>query len=323
MLDSLKKIREFFEEVYALEQFELLSVDQATWLKGYHWPCEDPQSVLQVSHGMAERLLRYQPLADYLNKQKIVMIGHDHLGHGASIHTDPPGYFHDKTLKHGLVQDLYQVTQWGKNKYPNLPFFILGHSMGSFILRNYLYEFGEKLTGAILVGTGQQPLWLTRFGQQSAKLLGKIQGEKHPSKLIDQLAFGNMNRKIHNKKTNKDWLVSLPEEVTAYLADPDCGFLFTLNGYQELFSLIIRAQEPEEINKIPKELPLLFLSGKADPIGDFGKGVMKAASTYQAAGMKQVTVRLYEKARHELLNEAQKSTVFNDISKWMENISIK
>ncbi|MGX7204693.1 alpha/beta fold hydrolase [Enterococcus pingfangensis] len=306
-----------------MEQFELLSVDRKTWLKGYHWPCEDPRAVLQVSHGMAEHVLRYQPLADYLNTQKIVMIGHDHLGHGASIHEDPPGYFHDKSVKHGLVQDLYQVTQWGQTKYPDLPFFILGHSMGSFILRNYLYEFGEAISGAILVGTGQQPVWLTRFGQQSAKLLGKIQGEKHPSKLIDQLAFGNMNRKIRNKKTTKDWLVSLPEEVAVYLADPNCGFLFTLNGYQELFSLIIRAQEPEEIKKIPKELPLLFLSGNADPIGEFGKGVMKAAGTYQAAGMKQVTVRLYEKARHELLNEAQKLTIFHDISKWMENISIK
>src|SRR5699024_10715685 len=113
----------------------------------------------------------------------------------------------------------------------------------------------------------------------------------------------------------KDWLVSLPEEVDTYLADPNCGFLFTLSGYQELFTLIIQAQDPNLLKKIPKDLPLLFLSGKEDPVGEFGKGVMRAANTYQAAGLEHVTVRFYEKARHELLNEAQKFTVFHDICK--------
>lgn len=306
-----------------VETFEILSVDQKTPLHGYHWMCENPWAVLQVTHGMAEHLLRYEPLATYLNERNIVVIGHDHLGHGGSVHEEPHGYFHDEKIKHGLVQDLYQVTQWGKETYPNLPFFILGHSMGSFVLRNYLYEHGKAINGAIVVGTGQQPAWLARFGQGSAKLLSKIQGEKHPSKLIDQLAFGNMNRKIPNKRTDKDWLVSLSEEVDAYLADPRCGFLFTLSGYHELFSLIIRSQEPELIQKVPKELPLLFLSGKEDPVGEFGKGVMKAAKTYQAAGVKHVTVQLYENARHELLNETQKLTVFHDICKWMENYSEK
>jgi alpha-beta hydrolase superfamily lysophospholipase len=207
-----------------LETVELLSVDETTRLQGYHWSCDKPWAVLQVTHGMAEHLLRYEALAEYLNEQGIVVIGHDHLGHGSSIQEAPKGYFHDETIKHGLVQDLYEVTQWGKKQYPKLPFFILGHSMGSFVLRNYIYDYGEELQGAILVGTGQQPVWLTRMGQKSAKLLSKIQGEKHPSKLIDRLAFGTMNRKIEAPRTDKDWLVSLPEEVDAYLADPNCGF---------------------------------------------------------------------------------------------------
>lgn len=308
-----------------LEKFEILSVDQKTSVQGYHWTCKEPWAVLQLTHGMAEHLMRYEVLADYLNERNIAVIGHDHLGHGASISSQKglQGYFHDEKTKHGLVQDLYQVTEWGKKLYPDVPLFVLGHSMGSFVLRNYLYEHGEAISGAILVGTGQQPVWLTRFGQYSAKLLSKIQGEKHPSKLIDQLAFGNMNRKIANKRTNKDWLSSLSEEVDAYLADPKCGFLFTLSGYYELFSLIIRSQEPELLQQVPKNFPLLFLSGKEDPVGEYGKGVMKAAKTYQAAGVKQVTVKLYENARHELLNETQKLTVFHDICKWMENISGK
>lgn len=306
-----------------LETVELLSVDETTRLQGYHWSCDEPWAVLQVTHGMAEHLLRYEALAEYLNEQGIVVIGHDHLGHGSSIKEDPKGYFHDETIKHGLVQDVYQVTQWGKKQYPKLPFFILGHSMGSFVLRNYIYDYGEEIQGAILVGTGQQPVWLTRMGQKSAKLLSKIQGEKHPSKLIDRLAFGTMNRKIEAPRTDKDWLVSLPEEVDAYLADPNCGFLFTLNGYHELFTLIIRAQNAELVHKVPKNLPILLLSGKEDPVGEYGKGVMKAARAYRAAGVQQVTVRLYEKARHELLNETQKLSVFNDICIWMEKNSGK
>lgn len=306
-----------------LETVELLSVDETTRLQGYHWSCDEPWAVLQVTHGMAEHLLRYEALAEYLNEQGIVVIGHDHLGHGSSIKEDPKGYFHDETIKHGLVQDVYQVTQWGKKQYPKLPFFILGHSMGSFVLRNYIYDYGEEIQGAILVGTGQQPVWLTRMGQKSAKLLSKIQGKKHPSKLIDRLAFGTMNRKIEAPRTDKDWLVSLPEEVDAYLADPNCGFLFTLNGYHELFTLIIRAQNAELVHKVPKNLPILLLSGKEDPVGEYGKGVMKAARAYRAAGVQQVTVRLYEKARHELLNETQKLSVFNDICIWMEKNSGK
>ena len=295
-----------------VKKFELLSADKKTTLSGYHWPCEKPWAVLQITHGMAEHLMRYEGFADYLNEQHIAVIGHDHLGHGASMGENPPGYFHDERLKHGLVQDLYQMTEWGKNVYPELPFFILGHSMGSFVLRNYLYDHGDAITGAIIVGTGQQPFWLTQAGLKAAKLLAKFQGTKHPSKLIDRLAFGNMNRRIPLKRTEKDWLSSLPAEVDKYLADLNCGFLFTLNGYQELFSLII-----------PKELPLLFLSGKEDPVGDFGKGVMKAARTYQAAGLSKITVQLYEGARHEVLNETQKLTVFHDICKWMENNSEK
>lgn len=306
-----------------LKNFELLSVDQKTMLKGYHWPCEKPWAILQVTHGMAEHLKRYTALAEYLNEQNIAVFGHDHLGHGASKGENPPGYFHDKKLKHGLVQDLYQVTQWGKDVYPNRPIFILGHSMGSFVLRNYLYDYSAEIAGAMIVGTGQQPVWLTQAGLKTAKLLSKFQGGKHPSKLIDQMAFGNMNRKIARKRTEKDWLSSVPEEVDKYLADHDCGFLFTLNGYQELFSLIIRSQDLTLMQEISRDLPILFLSGKEDPVGEFGKGVMKAAQAYQAAGLYNITVQLYEGARHEILMENQKLTIFHDICKWMEKISGK
>ncbi|OJG45213.1 hypothetical protein RV04_GL002261 [Enterococcus hermanniensis] len=269
---------------------------------------------------MAEHLLRYQALAKFLVKQRIAVIGHDHLGHGKTAENGTLGYFHDSTIEQGLVKDLYRITQWGRQHYPEIPYFILGHSMGSFVLRNYLYEYGQKIDGAIFVGTGQQPTWLTALGKNVANVLSKIQGEKHPSKLVDVLAFGTMNRKIKNKRTEKDWLVTLPTEVNAYLADKHCGFLFTLSGYQELFSLIISAQDNHLMTTIPTELPLLFLSGKEDPVGEYGKGVMKAASSYRKAGVENVTVRLYENARHELLNEAQKEDVFRDICKWMEKI---
>lgn len=302
------------------ESFQVVSAEKKTVVQGYHWACQEPRAVLQVAHGMAEHLLRYQNFAEFLTEHRIVVIGHDHLGHGKTAESGTLGYFHDSTVEHGLVKDMFRITQWGKEQYPGLPYFILGHSMGSFVLRNYLYTYGQEIDGAILVGTGQQPTWLTALGKNMAAVLSKIQGEKHPSKLIDILAFGSMNRKIQNKRTDKDWLVTLPTEVNAYLADKDCGFLFTLSGYRELFSLIIRSQDSCLLTMIPTGLPLLFLSGKEDPVGEYGKGVMKAASSYRKAGVENVTVKLYENARHELLNEKQKEVVFQDICKWMEKI---
>ncbi|MGM0215855.1 alpha/beta fold hydrolase [Enterococcus sp. AZ109] len=300
------------------ESFQLPSADQKTMIQGYFWTCDEPKAVLQLSHGMAEHILRYQEFAEYLNQQQIAVIGHDHLGHGKSVQAASYGYFHNDEIEDGLINDLHQVTRYAKERLPNSPCFCLGHSMGSFVLRNYLYEYAHELTGAILVGTGQQPKWLTKTGRLLANCLAQIQGEDHYSKFIDQLAFGGNNRRISPKRTDKDWLVSLPEEVDNYIADQLCGFLFTLNGYQELFSLIIGAQDQEKMRKLPKDFPLLFLSGQEDPIGEYGKGVLKAAKSYHEVGLKLVEVHLYENARHELLNERQKKLVYADLVNWLK-----
>lgn len=302
------------------ESFQLPSVDQKTMLQGYLWTCEEPKAVLQLSHGMAEHILRYEEFAMYLNQQQFAVIGHDHLGHGNSVAGDNYGYFHGDQIENGLIEDLHQVTDYGKQRWPGLPYFCLGHSMGSFVLRNYLYDYAYELTGAIIVGTGQQPKWLTKTGRAMARGLAQIQGDDHYSKAIDHIAFGGNNRRIFPKRTDKDWLVSLPEEVDKYIEDQLCGFLFTLNGYQELFSLIIGSQDQEKMQKLPADLPLLFLSGQEDPIGDYGKGVLKAAKSYQHAGLERVEVHSYENARHELLNEAQKYLVYADLVKWLKKI---
>ncbi|WP_146623330.1 alpha/beta fold hydrolase [Enterococcus florum] len=305
------------------ESFQLLSTDGKTRLQGYLWTCDDPKWILQLSHGMAEHILRYAPLAEWMNLRGILVVGHDHLGHGKSARADHHGYFHSSSVEKGLVQDLYQVTKYVKGRYPELPIVVLGHSMGSFVLRNYLYTHSRAIDGAVIVGTGQQPNWLTRAGKTAASLIGSVKGDYHKSKLIDRLAFGGNNRKIKHPRTDKDWLVSLPHEVDAYLADQFCGFLFTVNGYQELFSYIIDSQDKEKIREIPSELPLLFLSGMEDPVGEYGKGVLKAAKSYRNAGIKQIEVRLYENARHEVLNERQKEQVFCDLFKWLGKIEAK
>ncbi|EOH94449.1 alpha/beta fold hydrolase [Enterococcus pallens] len=300
------------------ESFQLLSVDQQTPLQGYFWSCENPKAVLQLSHGMAEHILRYESFAEYLNQYQIAVVGHDHLGHGGSVENERYGHFHDNKVENGLVADLHQVTQYAKQEFGKLPYFCLGHSMGSFVLRNYLYDYAYELDGAIIVGTGQQPKWLTKTGRGLAKSLAKIQGKTHYSRLIDRIAFGGNNRRIPQQRTEKDWLVSLPEEVDNYLSDQLCGFLFTLGGYQELFSLIIGSQDQEKIAQLPADLPLLFLSGKEDPIGDYGKGVLNAAKAYQEAGLERIEVHLYENARHEVLNERQKEQVYQDLIKWLK-----
>lgn len=302
------------------KSFQVPSVDQQTQLQGYLWTCENPKAVLQLSHGMAEHILRYEPFAEYLNQYQIAVVGHDHLGHGASVENERYGHFHDKQVENGLIADLHQVTRYAKKQFGDLPYFCLGHSMGSFVLRNYLYEYAYELDGAIIVGTGQQPNWLTKAGRGVAKGLAKVQGETHYSRLIDRIAFGGNNKRISSQRTEKDWLVSVPEEVDKYLADQLCGFLFTLGGYQELFSLIIGSQDQTKIAQLPADLPLLFLSGKEDPIGDYGKGVLKAAKAYQTAGMEKIEVHLYENARHEILNERQKEQVYQDLINWLKKI---
>ena len=280
-----------------------------------------PRAVLQMTHGMVEYIGRYEELARFLAGQGIAAVGHDHLGHGGTAATkEDYGYFGRPDGNRLLLDDIFAVTRWAKAlpALAGLPWFLLGHSMGSFYARQYLCEHGGELSGAILMGTGWQPRAAALAGRALCHLLAAFKGWHYRSKLVDGMAFGSYNRSFAPARTSKDWLNRDGREVDRYLADERCSFRFTLNGYDSLFTGLARLCDRRLLAQAPKDLPLLFLSGADDPVGSRGKGVERAAQSLRDAGVRHIAVKLYPAARHELLLELNRQEVFADIQAFME-----
>ena len=281
-------------------------------------PEGEVRAVLQLSHGMVEFIDRYKPLAEYLAGRGILVTGHDHLGHGASIRTkDDYGYFAEPDGNRAVLDDLHAMTVLTKELYPGVPYFLLGHSMGSFYARQYLCEYGTELDGAIIMGTGFQPKALVSLARTVCRVLAVFFGWHHRSALVKNLSFLGYNKGLEGR-TPQDWLNRDPAEVDKYRADERCMFTFTLNAYYSMFSGILRLYDPAFLDRMPKDLPLLFLAGDADPVGEQGKGVKRAIDSLKAAGVKNIELTLYPGARHELLVETNKLEVFADIGNWLD-----
>ena len=281
-----------------------------------------PRAVLQMTHGMVEYIGRYEQLACWLADRGVAAVGHDHLGHGGSVVSrEEYGYFGRPDGNRLLLDDIHRVTRWAKAlpELEGLPWFLLGHSMGSFYARQYLCEYGGELQGAILMGTGWQPRAAARAGRALCHLLAAFHGWRYRSKLVDSMAFGSYNRSFRPARTSKDWLNRDEKEVDRYLSEERCSFRFTLNGYNSLFTALERLCDKELLARAPKDLPVLFLSGDDDPVGDRGRGVQKAAQSLRDAGMRRVEVKLYPGARHELLVELNRQEVFADIGSFIQN----
>lgn len=189
--------------------------------------------------------------------------------------------------------------------------------MGSFILRNYLFRYGTGIEGAIICGTGSQPQALVKLCKAVAALQGVFLGDKHVAKLINRLAFGSYNSRIQEAKTSSDWLCTDDQVVEDYVKDPLCGFTFTVNGFKTLFELLNRLNKTENLSKMPKKLPIHFISGDLDPVGSYGEGVKKAYEDFQKAGMERISLKLYPGGRHELLNEKNKQQVYEELYSWI------
>lgn len=276
--------------------------------------------VLQIVHGMAEYIERYEEFAEYLTDRGVVVTGEDHLGHGKSVAGGEPfGYFCGQDPATVVVRDVHRLKKMTQELYPSVPYVILGHSMGSFILRNYLCRYGTGIAGAVIMGTGMQPPGLIRISKLAAAVQRLFCGDRHMSRLLDRAAFGSYNRRIENPKTPFDWLSRSSESVERYMADPLCGFTFTVNGFRTLFELISRIQKRGNLEKVPRTLPLLMISGTADPVGDYGEGVRRAHKSLKAAGVQDICLKLYSDSRHELLNETNKNVVMQDIYDWLQN----
>lgn len=304
------------------EEFYFNSASGTTKIHAVRYiPAGKIHAILQISHGMVEYAERYEDFALFLASKGFLVTGNDHLGHGKSVNSRKDwGYFAKKDGNHAVLYDLYQLTQITKEKYPNIPYFILGHSMGSFYARQYLVEFGHELDGAIIMGTGCQPFLLVQAGRLITSILALFKGWHYRSKLVNLLAFGNYNKSFQPARTPKDWLSKDTAMVDKHMADEFCSFTFTLNGYYTMFTGISRLYDKKLLSRMPKELPVFFVAGEDDPVGDFGKGVLKAADMFKNIGMKNVKVKLYPTDRHEVLNETDREQVYNDIYTWLTSI---
>lgn len=277
------------------------------------------RAVLQISHGMVEFIERYSEFAEFLNKSGILVVGNDHLGHGQTAGCDEDlGYFCESHMSATVVEDLHSVTTYIKNKYPGVPYFLLGHSMGSFMARRYIMTYGDELDGAVISGTGYTPPALLTSGKMTAAFFGKLKGDRYRSSMMKNIAFGSYNKRIPNAKTENDWLTRDENIVDWYNHEKYCTFMFTVNGYRTLFETLTFIQNKENYKKIPKKLPILFIAGNEDPVGNYGEGVEFVYKSYRELDMHDVNMKLYNGDRHEILNELDKETVYLDVLSWIE-----
>lgn len=303
-----------------LHEFTFPSADGRTQIHAVEWlPEGQPRAVIQISHGVAEYILRYSPFARYLTERGFVVAGHDHLGHGTSLIPDAPRlYFGPKGSWNTVVDDLYTRRKLIAERYPGLPCILMGHSMGSFLVRTYLIRYPGTVDAAILMGTGQMPGTVIRAGQAIAAEEARRVGESKWSPIVEKLVFGAYNQKFSPARTNSDWLSVSESNVDRYLSDPLCGGKVTVGLFREMLWGLRFISKPENLKRMNLNTPILFISGADDPVGDMGKGVERAFQSFERAGMRDLSFKLYPGLRHEILNEYCSVAVAEDLYLWLD-----
>lgn len=278
-----------------------------------------PRAVVQIEHGIAEHINRYDDFMGFLAEHGIVAVGDDHLGHGQSIANESEkGLFAESKGWDRVIDDVDKLRSLMRQEYPDLPYILFGHSMGSFIVRTYIIRNPGKYDAAIISGTGHQGRGLVLAGFTAANLLTRLKGPAAPGDFLNNMAFGSYCDKITNPRTPFDWLSRDEENVDKYIADPLCGFVAKVSLYRDMMEGVKFVTDQKNIDKMNKEAPVYFMSGEADPVGDYGVGVERAYQAFCAAGLKDVSMKLYPGGRHEMLNELNREEVKQDILAWIE-----
>ncbi|WP_312636739.1 alpha/beta hydrolase [Oscillibacter sp.] len=301
------------------QEFTVLSRDGKTELHAVEWlPEGRPRAVLQIAHGVSEYVLRYEELAAYLTERGFAVVGNDHLGHGASVASGAPRvYFGPAGSWETVVDDLYALRCLAGQKFPGLPYFLLGHSMGSFLVRTYLIRYPGTVDGAILMGTGQMPRVLTAAGRAIAAVECRKIGETRSSPLVQKLAFGTYNKAFAPNRTEFDWVSSDETTVNFYKEDPHCGENPSVGLFREMLGGIAFITNRANLEKMNLSTPVLFVSGEEDPVGERGRGARRAYRSFQRAGVRDTELRLYPGARHEILNDVCRREVCRDLADWL------
>ena len=295
------------------------SADGKTTIHGVFWePQGEVKGVLQLVHGMQEYIMRYDKTAEYFASRGYAVVGHDHIGHGQSITMETDLSTFPAGASDFLPEDVHTLQKMTREKYPDVPYFILGHSMGSFVVRKYIYLYGADVDGAMIMGTGYFGSTLLSVGRKLTATIGRRKGRNYVSGLVRNMGFMGYNKGFEPAGFGLDWLCSNVAVQEAYKNDPLCGIDFTVGAYNEMFRMITDIEKPENIAKMPKDLPVMFLAGEKDPVGQQTKGVKKVAELFSQAGMENVSVVLYPGLRHEVLNEEEGDRVRGDMLNFME-----
>lgn len=288
-------------------------------------PARPPRGIVQLVHGMSEHVERYAGFAEFLADQGFAVAANDHVGHGKSAaNTDDLGHMPLEAGEDVLLGDVHTLRctllARAQAKFPDsyIPYIIFGHSMGSFVVRDYLTRYAKGISAAIICGTGQQSKLMAKGGHAVVSAIAAVKGERYRSKLAHSLGDGGYAKQIENAQTPVDWICTDPEVVAEYQRDPLCGQMFTVGAYAALADLVASSIDEELAKKIPSKLPMFFIAGAGDPVGEFGAGVERAAEEYRQAGISDVQVKIYPNVRHEILNEPIKDQVHQDILSYLE-----
>ena len=281
-------------------------------------PDTEPRAIVQIIHGIAEYIDRYDEFMSFLADNGIIAVGTDHLGHGKSIESEEQtGFFAYENGWDYAVRDEEVLRLAMHENYPELPIIVFGHSMGSFMARTLLIRYPDAFNAAIISGTGNQGSALVNGGLFMGNFVTGLKGAHHYSKFLNNLAFGSYNKIYENPKTEYDWLSRDEANVQKYIDDPLCGFIPTCSLFRDMMTGVKFITNKKNLTAMNKDMPVYFMSGDMDPVGECGKGVQKAYNNFLEAGMKDVSIKLYPGGRHEMLNEINKDEVYSDILTWL------
>ncbi len=302
--------------------FTFKAVDE-TEISVYRWQPDDKnkiKAVIQVVHGMGDNAGRYKEFAENLVKEGFAVYADDHRGHGKTV--DSPenlGHFADKNGWALVIEDLHKLADIIKKENPRKKIFMFGHSMGSFLVRDYTISYGNEINGIILSGTGTIPSLMGNLGIMLARWEIKSKGVRGKSPLLLAMTFGSYNKHFKPNRTPADWITRDNNKLDQALANPYWIEEFSSTFFFDLLSGLRKISIFKNIQKTPKDLPIYLLSGTKDPVGNFTKGVLKVFNDYKKAGIKDLNYKFYNGARHEIINEINNEEVYRDIITWLND----
>ena len=294
--------------------------DDGVVLKGRAWlPDGDVKAVLQISHGMNEHCARYERLAEVLVPLGYAVYAHDHRGHGDTAEGHTLGFFATEDGWNRVVRDTRAVTEHVRSEQPDVPLYLLGHSMGSFILQSYLGRW-DDVQGVMFSGSSSNEGFLTRLGRKIARIERWRCGADKPSAVLTRMSFGEFARTVKRRKTDFDWLSRDEAEVQKYIDDPFCGFPSTTQLWIDQLGAFPEMADPNHWAKVRQDLPIYVFSGSEDPVHDDQKGWKRLIDLLEGRGFTHLRTKLYEGGRHEMLNETNRDEVMQDVADWLEGV---